>query len=715
MDNDIYLQWRTSLSISALYTIFQSTSYYAKLFDDNNFSSNDNNDKSKRELISSCVAHVTESLSTFYILSTSNKNGILRLVNVLEQPQPSHLSSTSSKKDNKNVNNNNNSNNNSVFDKSLEYCVYLENWDNTDIMNTNANATFDAIDRYNTKSALITSSSYYQQYYPKLNIGDAIWTSFQTLFTISKTLSSTITTTTSSLTSKRNAYNNDNRNTLLILKAIFTPSLTLYIHTLRRFPGQKNVVPMALSGFLALANTSLRNGTTSSTDEDIKKQRISERNALISSLCKITTDTLSSSSSSPRSIKELRNYQIESLSCLFYIIHIHFNAISSRSDWNIIVYTLHQLSSLSLLNYYSSKDMYPTSMALSMAMTRLSNFSKCFNNQCLICFLEACMELSFAFFRQNNASTKNSSDNNATALSVNDDDDNHLVSASMSASASTTLGNKFFSLAGRAFGGVSSTMIDNNADEPSTPTSAHYHRSSERKQHHRHHSPSPTPAISKRNFGDDARQSILSNIINITQSSNAITTSTSESIIKDATSFGTRSTGSTKGQQPIVPLSLLLLVDCTLVNIYRFNDFGDIVIPHLCDIAALFVDVRQFVIDIVCHFILTRLSKQTDSNGTTMTMPEELLSDENKEQKNLKRIPRGNPTPEYYFVYEEVYEEIIANHDNPNDINNITANELSQEKLLEPLCKSMSITEDKEYAMCGLNALYVILEGVGRK
>lgn len=683
MYNNIYLQWRTSLAISALYTIFQSSSYYTKLFNDDNTisssSSNDSNDKAKREkIMSSCFTNVTESLSNFYIISTSNKNGILQLVNVLEQqrqvPHPSSSSNTSSKKDNKNVNNNNNSNNSGVFDKSIEYCIYLEEWDNT--MNTNATTAYDVNDRYNTKSALATSSSYYQQYYPKLNIGDAIWISFQTLFTISKTLSSTITTstaTTTSLlsTSKRTVDIIKNHNTLLIQKAIFTPSLTLYMHTLRRFPGQKSIVPMALSGFLALANTSLSNGITNSTDKAIEQQRISERNALISSLCKIATDSTTSSSSS-----SLRDYQIESLSCLFYIIHIHFNAITSKSDWNSVIYTLHQLSSLSLgNNYYLSKDMYPTSMALSIAMTRLSNFSKCFNNQCFICFLEACMELSFALFRKNNntSSAMNSNDNNVNSLSANDDEDNHFGSGS-SMSASTTLGNKIFSLAGRAFGGVSSTITD-NADDPSTPTSAHHHhhRSSERKQQHsHHHSPSPTPSISKRNFGDDARQSILSNIINITQSSNAITTSSSSSIISDATSFTTRSTGSTKGQQPIVPLSLLLLVDCTLVNIYRFDDFGDIVIPHLCDIAALYVDVRQFVIDIVCHFILTRLSKQTDdsNNGTTtttttmtMTMPEELLLDENKEKNNLKRIPKGNPTPEYYFVYEEV----IAKYDDDSN------------------------------------------------
>ena len=485
-----------------------------------------------------------------------------------------------------------------VFDKALEYCIYMEEW--------------DAKDRKDD----------YQQHYPKLNMGDTIWTSFETLFTICKTLSS----------------NND------LEKAIFTPSLTLYVHTLRRFPGQKHIVPMALSGFLALANSIL-----SPLSEEMEEQKMNERNALLSSLCKITTDVTSSR------VKELRDYQIEALSCLFYIIHKHYNSITSKSDWNSIIYTLHQLSTYPVHtnnNYYLSKDIYPTAMALSIAMTRLSTFSTCFDTNSLISFIEACMDLSFALFRQSNEGVIIN-----TSSSIDDEEEEKQ-------SSSSTLGNKIFSLAGRAFGGIS----DGNVDDPNSP---HARRASTQPN------PSPLPSTTPvRKFGEDARQSILLNIANMMQSSNAIASSTSNTIIKDV--------NSTNNLQQPLPLSLLLLIDCTLVNVFRFDTYGNVIIPHLCDVAAMFKDVRQFVIDIVCHFILMKLSHTEKSDG-------------------VQRVPKGNPTPEYYFVYEQVQddEEVGCNV------------RLSQEKLFEPLCLSISNTQDKEYAICGLNALYVILEGVG--
>jgi len=69
--------------------------------------------------------------------------------------------------------------------------------------------------------------------------------------------------------------------------------------------------------------------------------------------------------------------------------------------------------------------------------------------------------------------------------------------------------------------------------------------------------------------------------------------------------------------------------------------------------------------------------------------------------KNRSEI--SNPEPKNYFV---IAEKKIDNQD-------ITIINISQEELLKPLCMSISLTNDTDFALAELNALHIILEGVG--
>jgi hypothetical protein len=161
-----------------------------------------------------------------------------------------------------------------------------------------------------------------------------------------------------------------------ILEETFAPSLAVLQHCLKRFPGSREIVRLALAGYASLADICIPLGGTSM-----------HRKALLTSLCKLSLPAWGKHDASA----QLEDHHVSSMLYLFRIVHQHYNFISL--EWEIILRTLEQLSVLSIASTKLSNESYHAAMAVSELFGRFAPFTTCFSVQSLLFLAEALTEI----------------------------------------------------------------------------------------------------------------------------------------------------------------------------------------------------------------------------------------------------------------------------------------------------------------------------------
>jgi len=148
-----------------------------------------------------------------------------------------------------------------------------------------------------------------------------------------------------------------------------------------------------------------------------------------------------------------------------------------------------------------------------------------------------------------------------------------------------------------------------------------------------------------------------------------------------------------------LPFCLIALTDVTLTNSLRFSTCGGhMVIAHLCELAATSnsPEVRSYAMDTLAILITFRLSGSTISDQFV----------------GIKSTIRPNPiSPDDYLAVDPV-----LSGDQQLDSSTECYGQpqsTAQAELLTPLCDTVAMTDQRDTAESGLNALHVILEGAG--
>ncbi|KAL7543429.1 hypothetical protein ACHAXR_012722 [Thalassiosira sp. AJA248-18] len=218
-----------------------------------------------------------------------------------------------------------------------------------------------------------------------------------------------------------------------------------------------------------------------------------------------------------------------------------------------------------------------------------------------------------------------------------------------------SIGGKLMNFAGRAFGGgpAQSTSANNNTSFRRTASSG------------------STP-ISK-TYSEDLRETTCLQMI-------SMKISTPRSIIRK------------------IPLPLLLVAVVAEANSYRLSIVEEVVAKHLCEIVARSssVELRSFAMEVLIHFVPLSLSKSEISlkygSGPLMV----------PDQDSMNKLPL------------EVVPIDDANKPKTGGRPSNADNQQREPQLLKILCESIQRTTQVDTAEQGLNALLVVLEGVGQ-
>lgn len=275
---------------------------------------------------SSIVQSLTESLSDFATIMTSCRGHILQAVDFCRLQNLTHQKPT-------------------VFRKAEQAL---------------ATGTMPSDNLYLSGSSAHSATSDKQRLSPMV-LGETIWLAMQGVLRISDCLLSI-------------PPSHDDRKRLL--DDIFSPSLALWQHFLKRIVGSKELVELSLKGYVTLADVCL-------PLEDCSLQR----KALLTSLSKLSLPSWGKRD--PNSL--LHDHHVRSLLCLLRIVHSHFDAIST--GWDIILWTFEELSTLTIDSPLLSEEAYHASLAISAAYRRFAGFSTCVSDPSFALMAEALTEI----------------------------------------------------------------------------------------------------------------------------------------------------------------------------------------------------------------------------------------------------------------------------------------------------------------------------------
>ena len=352
-------------------------------------------------------------------------------------------------------------------------------------------------------------------------VGEAIWLSLQGMLRIGEC------TKCADTESERKS----------LLREVFSPSLAVLQHFLKRFSGSEELVRLSLMGYSVLADTCLPMEGCSV-----------ERRVLLTSLSKLSLPSWGKHDSTC----QLQDHHIRILLCLLRIVHRHHDSI--EAEWEIILWTLEELSVLDIASPLLSDEAYHASLAVSAAYERFAGFSTCFSDESLTQMTEALTDICVSTMAKRDV--------------VGDADtvlpERATMSTGLDRSTSDehaeTISGKIMSIGVRALGYGTSDSNDSDFE-----------------------SDLPRFERTKKAYYQDYMQSFVNRIASSSNSARM------------------NSVGR-------LPFALMLLSDVAMSNAFRSKECGDTIASQFSRLAATSPVTRPFVMDMMTMLLLSRLS-----------------------------------------------------------------------------------------------------------
>jgi hypothetical protein len=315
--------------------------------------------------------------------------------------------------------------------------------------------------------------------------------------------------------------------------SVFAPTLAMLQHYLKRFPGSSMLVKVTLQGYTTLADLSI-------PSEEL------QRKALLASLCKLSLPSWGKLDNSG----QLEDHHVESLVCLFKIIHKHYNEIDS--EWHVVLKTFEELSGLSIASPKLSEDGYMTALAVSATFSRIAPLSTCLSDATLTFLVDALADTAISCLEQRGVV---SDSDRALEPSPAPGDSDHRRKPSVSDS----IGGKLMNLAGRTLLGTQSADTADGEDVDVAVVSR-----------------------TKNTYFGDYRKDFLNRM------------TTSKRAVR----------GDVIGK---LPFSVIALTDVALANLYRYQYCGRRISAHLCALSATSMDIRDYAMDTLAMLVTSQL------------------------------------------------------------------------------------------------------------
>lgn len=549
-----------------------------------------------------------------------------------------------------------------VSTNAREITKLYNDWEQTD-ETPNSKSGNNSSPSNNNTTIGDSSSTFDPKVMTNCDIGDTIWLGFHCILSLTKSLyglyaSNTIGTSTTS--SSNNDYIHQIKS---LVDGAFAPSLALLQHFLKRFPGSPNICKKTLSGYIYLANVAL----------PLNKPDELQRKAILTSLCKLSLPQWGKKDT----CSQLLDHHVQSLSSIFLIMHTNHNYI--LGDWHIVLWTLEFLSTISLSSSKLSAECQKMAMLMSMCFLRVSSFTTCLSNASLENFVDVLIEISSSSCERKSDVPQNANSSNVVGQSKNNNNNNDddETNDSTDPNLRESFGGKLMSFAGRALSAglgtntvpmgassSSSSDIDAGTTDMADSTTAQRTRPS-------------------KSFSDDFCEAAFSRLV------------AAQSTTRKEVFFS-------------LPFGLVALTDIALMNSFRFDVFGKSVIAHLCDLSAtaLSSSVRSFAMDMLACLITSQLSRQ-EGDAPSKTGLTRIISNPASVEEYLLVEPLNSMREKNNMRTEEAVRVAAA-----QSMDSGTA-AFSQSDLLNPLCETITKTNERDTAEAGLNALHIILEGVG--
>lgn len=324
----------------------------------------------------------------------------------------------------------------------------------------------------------------------------------------------------------------------ILFDDIFPPSLSVLQHFLKRFVGSEELVRLALEGYSTLADTCL----------PIKECSV-ERKVLLTSLSKLSLPSWGKHDTSC----QLQDHHVRSLLCLLRIVHLHFDSIAS--EWEIVLWTLEELSVLDIASPLLTDEAYYVSLAISAVYQRFASFSTCFSEESLTHMTAALSEIC-----QATMSKRDVVGDSETVLPERTN--NADLTEKASPDERETISGKIMSIGVRAIYGSAASDSDKH-DEISRVERT------------------------KNAYYEDYRNDFISRL----------TTS--------KYSLRTNSIGR-------IPFALVLFSDIAMTNMFRSKECGLTISTQFSRLAAASPIIRPLVMDIITMLMLSQLSSEQD-------------------------------------------------------------------------------------------------------
>jgi len=374
---------------------------------------------------------------------------------------------------------------------------------------------------------------------------------------------------------------------VLIDGTTFASSLAALRHFVRRFPGSRAVLNIALEGYVFLSDTILITPYgNDDNDVDTKIDHV-RRRALFSSLCR---------GALPFGIRseiscQLHDHHLAEVSTLMRIVHSNHDYV--LEDWHLVLQTLDRLSYLPIRSNNLSEDGCRTALSMTEIYRRLSRFTTCLSHKSLKFFIDSVLELckmsSFENTLDEQSPTLLNDNNNLVnqkdhteGMVNNVGGKNHI---GLSPNRKDSFGGKFFNFA-RSFASGNSQLHDQDERVFISSKSRGTITGSSSKTYHQDFCDSTLDGLKPR---------LVSNNSEVVRGTEFIRS---------------------------IPFPLILLAELSFENSFRFVLFGQSILDFLCDLAAGIGDsiksdspnVRLFAMNVLTNLVTSGLSGIADSN-----------------------------------------------------------------------------------------------------
>ena len=339
-----------------------------------------------------------------------------------------------------------------------------------------------------------------------------------------------------------------------MIEGCFAPSLAVFQHYLKRFPGSCTIVQCTLEGYLGLADVAV----------PVESGRALLRQALLTSLCKLSLPSWGKHDPSC----QLESCHVESLICLLNIMHKHYD--SFLSDWRMILWTFQELSILSISSPLLSDEGYAKALAVSSTFARIAPLSTCLSPESLTCMIDALADISASWLEMRDILMVEDSVSRTLEVAKPRTDSldvkthrktSSTVKVGDSIDPKSSLSGKLMSFAGR-------TLLGSHPHEPSEDDLAQL---------------PPVAERTKNTYFGSYRQNFLQRLL-----------SSKRAIRSDLVGR--------------LPFSLVALTDVALSNMYRYDMCGTTIADHFCFLAAASPDIRASAMSILAMLMTSQLS-----------------------------------------------------------------------------------------------------------